>query len=107
MKLLFMRWISFFSRVAFICNIAFVLCVLLQGRLFLRNQALVSTLVVAGYVLAPFVFTPVVNLLYATVLVRKKPLFLQVPKWLVVVNFSFLLVQLLFVLFFLHDPIHS
>ena len=102
-----MRWISFLSRVAFICNVAFLFCVLLQWKGTASNNALVSTLIIIGYILAPFVFSPVVNLLYAVALVQKKPLALLLPRWLIVVNFSFLLVQLIFVLFFLYDPFHT
>ena len=102
-----MRGLHFLSRVAFICNLAFLLSVLLQWQPVISNKALLSTIVIAGYVLAPVLFSPVVNILYAVLLFKKKPLAAFVPRWLAVANFIFLLVQLLFVLFFLHDPFHS
>jgi hypothetical protein len=102
-----MRWLSLLSRVAFICNLAFLLSVLMQWKPFVSNQALLSTIVVTGYILGPLVFSPVVNILYAVLLYKKRPLHALVPLWLVWVNFIFLIVQLLFVLFFLHDPFNS
>lgn len=86
---------------------AFLLCVLLQWKSVVPNNVVISTLIIIGYFLAPFVFSPVVTLLYAIALAQKKQLTLQVPRWLIVINFSFLLVQLIFVLFFLYDPFHT
>lgn len=102
-----MRRLLFLSRVAFICNLAFLLSVLLQWKPVVLNEGLVSTIIVTGYFLAPFLFSPVVNLAYAVILLQKKVLTSFVPKWLVLLNVGFLLVQILFVLFFLHDPFHS
>lgn len=106
-KFPFMRWCRFLSQVAFICNLCFLICVLLQWKPVLANNALLSTVVITGYFLAPFVFNPVVNLLYAAIHIRKKPMNLFVPKWLALANFIFLLVQIVFVLFFLHDTFHT
>lgn len=102
-----MRWLYFLSRVAFVCNLMFLLSVLLQWKPLVSNPALLSTIVITGYFLAPLVFSPLVNLLYAVVLLQKRPLLRWLPKWLVLTNFGFLLVQILFVLFFLHDPFHT
>lgn len=101
-----MRWILFLSRVAFICNLFFLFSVLLQWKLFFSNQAFFSTIIIAGYFLAPFVFNPLVAILYAVLLLQKKRLTDVVPKWLAVTNFIFLLLQIFFVLFFLHDTFH-
>lgn len=106
-KFLFMRWVSFLSRVAFICNLAFGLSVLLQWKPFVSNPALLSTIVVTGYFLAPFIFNPVANLFCLAMLLRKKPLTSRVPNWLALANFGFLIIQIVFVLFFLHDPFHT
>lgn len=102
-----MRLVSALSRVAFIANLAFLVCLLLQWRLFITNQSLLSTILVTGFFLAPFVFNPAANLSYAVLLVRKKKIGPFVPKWLRILNFIFLLLQLVFILFFLHDPFHS
>jgi hypothetical protein len=98
-----MRWCRYLSQVAFVCNLAFLVCVLLQWKSVLPNNAVLSTVVILGYVLAPFVFNPAVTILYAVLLARRKPLAFYVPVWLALVNFIFLVLQLLFILFFLHD----
>jgi len=96
-----MRWLSLLSRVAFICNLFFVLCLILQWKLFISNAGLVSTTIILGYLLAPFVANPLVNIAYLSVLLQRKPVTAFVPKWLAVANFIFLLLQIFFVLRFI------
>jgi len=96
----------FISRVALVCNLFFVLSAALQWRPFIANETVVSTIVVAGYLLAVFLFSPLVNLLYLVQWFLKRNLLQVAPPWLVVVNFSFLLVQILFILFYLNDTFH-
>jgi hypothetical protein len=96
--------LPFLSRVAFLCNLAFLLSLLLQWKYAALPHILTSTIMVTGILLAPFIFNPICNLLYLFLLLRKKPLTLFVPGWLARANFIFLLLQILFALFFLHDP---
>lgn len=100
-----MRWLLFLSRVAFICNLFFLLTVLLQWRNLIGDERVASTVVIIGYLFAVFIFNPIVNLSYGVTLVRKRPLFTFVPRWLVLANFIFLLLQLQYI-FFLNDSIH-
>src|SRR5215203_2207968 len=102
-----MRWIPLLSRIAFICNLMFLFCILLQWKLFISNQVLLSTILTIGFFLAPFIFSPVVNLFYLAILLQKKSISTVVPKWLAVSNFIFLLLQAIFVLFFLYDSLFS
>lgn len=102
-----MRWLSFLSRVALICNLFFLLTVAMQFYSFLADEAIISTIVVIGYALAVFVFTPLVNILYFAFFVLRKKLFDIVPKWIVIFNFVFLLLQAAFVIFFLNDSIYN
>lgn len=102
-----MRWIAFLSRVGFICNLFFVASVLLQAKPVIVDSVVVSTIVILGYVVAPFLLSPLVNLIYLVLLLQRKPLQTSVPRWLMISNFIFLIVQLVFVLFFLHDPFHT
>ena len=88
-----MRWLLFLSRVAFICNLFFLLTVLLQWRNLIGDERVASTVVIIGYFFAVFVFSPIVNLSYGFTLLRRKPLFTFVPRWLVLTNFIFLLLQ--------------
>ncbi|HUQ97351.1 MAG TPA: hypothetical protein VM010_06775 [Chitinophagaceae bacterium] len=102
-----MRWPFFLARVAFICNLFFAATVVLQWKLLISNQVVLSTIVIAGFFLAPFIFNPATNLVNLALLFQKKMRPGLVPNWLAVVNFIFLLVQLFFVLFFLHDSFLS
>jgi len=101
-----MRWLPFLSRVAFICNLFFLLSILLQWKQVAFPQSITSTILIAGLFLAPALFNPLANLFYLLMLVQRKPVYRTVPKWLAVTNFGFLLVQILFALFFLYDPFH-
>lgn len=99
-----MRWLLFLSRIAFICNLFFLLTVLLQWRNLGGNEAIISTIIIIGYVFAVLV-NPLVNIFYLFMLIRKKQLFQTLPKWLVLTNFIFLLLQLQYLLF-LNDTFH-
>ena len=101
-----MRWVLFLSRVALICNVFFLLTVLLHYRNYIEDQVTVSTVIIIGYVMAVFIFNPLVNIYYLIILARKKKLFQIVPRWLVLTNFIFLLLQLQYILF-LNDTLHS
>lgn len=99
-----MRWTLFLSRVAFICNLFSIFAILLLWRNFIADETTVSIVLIAGYFLA-IIFNPVVNIIYAVLLLRKKQIELYVPKWLAITNFIFLLLQLQYI-FFLNDTIN-
>lgn len=101
-----MRWLLFLSRVAFICNLLFVVSALLQWKAFIPNAGVVSTIVIGGYFLAVFVFSPLVNVLYVVQALVKKNLVLEVPRWLVVSNVLFFLVQIIFITLYLNDSVY-
>ena len=94
-----MGWLRFLSRVAFICNVFFLLSVLLQLTDFTKNEAVISTIAITGYFLAVFVFSPLVNLIYLILILSRRNPFTFVPKWLVISNFAFLLIQIIFIAF--------
>lgn len=100
-----MRWLLFLSRIAFICNLLFLLTVLLQWRNIIGDERIATTVIIIGYIFAVFIFNPVVNLSYGLVLLRRRALFSSVPRWLILANFIFLLLQLQYI-FFLNDTIH-
>jgi hypothetical protein len=102
-----MRLLLFLSRVALICNIFFLLTVLLQWKNFVREESVVSTIVIIGYFLAVFIFNPLVNLLYITFLAIRRRLSDIIPKWLVIANFIFLLLQLLYIILFLNGTLYT
>ena len=102
-----MRWLSFLSRVAFIGNLFFLLTLLLRWKNFIRDEATTSFIIILGYTLTVFVINPITNLLYFATLAIRKKLFDVVPKWLVIANFIFLLLQLVFLLYILNDTLPS
>lgn len=102
-----MRLIRFFSQVAFISNLFFLMSIVLQFTHFVSEESLVSTIVVLGYFLAVFVFNPLANIFCLLALSFRKNFFSFVPKWLVLANFIFLLVQILYIILFLNDTIYN
>ena len=101
-----MRWLHSLSRIAFVCNLFFLLSALLQWTAFIKNEAVVSTIVITGYFLAIFLFSPLVNFLYGAHWLLRKNLFAVVPRWLVFSNVFFLLLQIFFIIFYLNDTYH-
>jgi hypothetical protein len=91
-----MRWLLFFSRVAFVCGIFFLLTVSLQFRNWAKDDALVSTIFIIGYFLG-LIIIPLVNIAcLASAIMKKNPL-LHIPKWLIVANALFLAGQLYYI----------
>jgi len=94
-----MRFLRFLSRVAFICNICYVLASLVR---YLPNPPegdVLSTIIVLGWMLGMLV-NMVVNVWWLVVWAAKRQM--DVPRWLLIVNFIFLIIQLV-ILFFHHD----
>ncbi len=88
----FMKGLLFLSRLAFICNILFGVCVLIQRvPNFINNASIVSTIGVLGWFLAPFL-NLAVNIVYVFLLISKKQGLL--PGWLMLTNLLFLLAQI-------------
>jgi uncharacterized BrkB/YihY/UPF0761 family membrane protein len=100
-----MNWLRFLSRLAFICNVMFLLAVALRFRSFVTDPDTVSTLGVIGYFLV-FLLNPIVNLCYLGVLIVKRRLRPYVALWLAIANFCFLLLQVTYI-FYLNDLLHS
>ncbi|RYY90206.1 MAG: hypothetical protein EOO15_03485 [Chitinophagaceae bacterium] len=92
-----MRLVLFLSRVAFVCNVFFLLALLLRMGLPAKDEAVASTIVISGYALAA-IFNPLVNLIYLVLLLRRR-LVATVPRWLALANFIFLLLQIQYILF--------
>jgi hypothetical protein len=89
--------LRFLSRVAFICNICFLLAVLLLWMDNPPEGDLISLVIVIGFVLA-FIVNLIVNISYGiNLLLRKKPGH-QIPSWLMLANFIFLIPELILLL---------
>jgi hypothetical protein len=58
-----MRWLLKLSRVAFICNIFFLLAFSLQLTKWISDEQLTSTILIIGYVMG-FILNPLANFSY-------------------------------------------
>lgn len=92
-----MRSTLFLSRVAILFNVFLVVAWL---SIWFMPQAARNAS--GSFFFIFFLFTiitnPLVNLIYLFLLLRKR-LFVSIPTWIVLVNFVFLLVELLYILF--------
>lgn len=98
-----MRRLLFFSRVAFICNIFFVISFSIQLTNWVRDEQVKSTIVMLGFVMG-LPLNLIVNLFYLGFLVSRKKLTL--PSWLVTANILFLVIQILYIIY-LNDQQHT
>ncbi|HEX6334173.1 MAG TPA: hypothetical protein VFZ78_08090 [Flavisolibacter sp.] len=99
-----MRTLLFLSRVAFICNLFFLLAVSVQFGKWIRNDDLVSTIAIIGYFMV-VLFNPLVNLLYLVMVIARKKFWTVVPSWLITANILFLVMQIFYILY-LNDTKH-
>ncbi|MBD0367172.1 MAG: hypothetical protein ICV53_13850 [Flavisolibacter sp.] len=91
-----MRLLMILSRMALFCNLFFLPMAALHFKSYITNPSLISLFIITGYL--SLFFNPVVNICYLILLIRKKTLFAYVPKWIVAVNFIFLLLQIVYFL---------
>jgi hypothetical protein len=89
-----MRLVRFLSRVAFICNICFLVTSLRQWILLPLDNQLASDIIVLGY-LVSVVINVIVNLIALVLLSIGKLRAAAVPMWLLIVNLVFFIGQLL------------
>jgi len=93
-----MRGLLFLSRVAFICNIFFLIAFSLQLSKWIKNEELTSTILMLGYVFV-FILSPVVNISYLFLVLFRRKLTHFVPAWLVTANALFLVIELFYILY--------
>jgi hypothetical protein len=89
-----MRLLRLLSRVAFICNICFLLASFVQWLPDPPEGGLVSMIIILGYLLAILVNT-VVNAWVMVLFISGRLRASLVPAWLLIVNFAFFTIQLL------------
>lgn len=93
-----MRWLLSLSRLAFICNLFFLLAFSIQISNWIKDEQLISTIVVIGYVMG-FLINPLANFCYLfTVILARKRLAI-VPAWLIVANVLFLVIDAFYILY--------
>lgn len=93
-----MRWLLFLSRIAFICNIFFLLSVSLQFYDWSDNHNITSTIIIIGYFMA-ILFNPLANICYLLLLISRKRILHSLPLWLIIANVIFLVLQLIYIIY--------
>lgn len=87
-----MRPLLFATRMAFICNMLFILCLIIQRTYdFIPNKDLSSMVVLLGWMVAP-IQNLIANIWYGSVLVSKSTI--RLPQWIAVFNLSLLIIQM-------------
>jgi hypothetical protein len=100
-----MRKLFFLSRVAFICNVFFLIAVTLRIFNWLHNEDGTALVVIIGYCMV-ILINPLVNICCLVLfLFRKKPATV-IPAWLITSNLIFLILQFIYILY-LNDTSHS
>ncbi len=89
-----MRKLLFFSRVAFICNICFLLTWLMRYLPPMQQGHIGSTVVILGIGLS-VILNVIINFFIIVFLMQKKPVRDHVPVWLIVANLLFMIAQLI------------
>jgi hypothetical protein len=100
-----MRWLYFLSRLAFICNLFFLLAVSIQLTDWISNADITATIALIGYFLV-LMINPLLNLLYLLLFLLRKKFWTVIPSWLITANIMFLVLQIFYILY-LNDTRHS
>ena len=93
-----MRWLLFLSKLAFICNVLFLIAFCFRLGNWVQWHDLISIIIIIGWVLV-FLFNPLVNLCYLILFITKRKALAIVPVWLKTSNIFFLIIELIFVAF--------
>ena len=87
-----MTWLLKLSRIAFICNIFFLLAFSIQISKWIKDQDTIDYIITIGFVMA-FLLNPVTNVCYlVTAFFSRKKLSI-IPSWLIVANILFLIID--------------
>jgi hypothetical protein len=92
-----MQSLIFFSRVAFICNVCFVLVWGMRFYPLLKTgQAgeMVSLVLILGVLIA-FLLNIAVNGFILAFFLQRKPVWKHFPRWLIITNFLFLFPEII------------
>lgn len=87
----------FFSRVALLCNLCFLVTFLLRYAPGLKSSFFVSTIIIMGLVLG-IVINTLVNILYLATTISRRPISRFVPLWLIITNILFFIFQAILLL---------
>lgn len=92
------RWLLFFSRVAFICNICFLITFSVQMTDWIKNKDITEMVALIGYVMG-FIINPLLVICYLVVFIFSRKRLKTIPSWLITANILFLVIQTLYILY--------
>ncbi len=93
-----MRWLLFMARVAFICNVFFIACLVFRYYDLVSLNSLKGFIIIVGWLMAPFI-NAVMHSLLVFSFYRKKVPDQLIPRWLLAINLITLLLQLIIIPF--------
>ena len=89
-----MRKLLFLNRLALICNILFIVCLILKRIQDIKlNQDLIGLILILGW-LCSFLLSVIVNIWAVILLLKKSEI--EVPIWLVVTNLLFFIFEFIY-----------
>lgn len=92
-----MTKVLFLSRVALLCNACFLVTFLLHFVPAIQNGIITSTIVILGNIVS-IVMNVLIHLIYLLLRLIGKSVLAAVPVWILVVNFLFLIFQVILLL---------
>ena len=93
-----MRWLLFLSKLALLCNLAFLVSFVFRFTSWLDYQDIKAYIIIIGWVLG-IIFNPLVVVCYLLFFLLKRQKLAPIPAWLMVTNVFFLFLQLIYLLF--------
>ncbi len=93
-----MRWVLFLSRLAFVCNVFFLLAISLQYFRWIAYENIEATVIIIGYGMVVLI-NPFINLCYGVLFFLCREKLATVPRWLRIANFVFLLLQIFYIIY--------
>ena len=93
-----MAWLLRLSRIAFICNLFFLLAFSLQLTKWINDEQLTSTILIIGYVMG-FILNPLANFSYLVFGIFSRRSLIIIPSWLIVANVLFLVIDAFYILY--------
>jgi hypothetical protein len=90
-----MRWLLFLARLAFICNLFFIACMVFRYVDVAQNQSLTSFIIVIGWMMAPII-NLIFNVSYVVTFYRRRD-GIKIPRWLLIFNLAMQLLELIII----------
>jgi len=93
-----MRYLGLIAKIAFVCNLFFLGCILLQRFASVGGSLMVSFVAIMGLVMGMGIVNPVANIVTFVAWLQRSKLPDNVPVWLAIANLFCLIIQFTYVL---------